>query len=973
MKKILKNNIGEIITFFTTILILVVVFDFVNLNKDTILISDLKSQMYPLLEYFKLFFTGEIGFYNFAFGLGDTFLGTFYYYLSSPFNFLVFLFKDIGFTVYLIVILKSAFSSLFCYKYLKYQNKINKMSLLISFSLMYGLSSYFIRYHFFIQFLDVYMMLPLVLLGIDKIIKEKNYLLYAVSLMLTILFNYYFAFMVCVFSFLYFNYKTLINKIKFKDWLKKNYKFIFVSFLICLAMSFVLLPIMSEIGNYSRDHDKLFGGESLRIIIGLFDIIDIFLLGNVEFLDMLNEHSFYLYSSITLIPLIYLYFTNKKIRKREKKFTGIMILIMIISVSINYVNYFWHGLMPPNFLNGRYTFIFILFMIYIGFKSALNISSVKFKNIIIAIVLIFIAIVIHYIMEIPFNFYSKFIINFMFLIIYSIIILFFIKKVSKNKKLGYLIFYSAISVLGIICLIFRLFNFLYFLRLLVVPALLFLGEYFLSKRKFNLKEILFILFSVIFLIFSIYILYLNRYIINYMLFIKLLILVVCFVFIYLVGKFKFKIVNLLLVFIFIFELGYNSFNYLYCFDYKIDERDNTYEEIIKYIKKDNSPFYRIEDNDTYTSMNNSILYNYRGTDLFLSSIKEDFHDFFFDFSSLDNYAAQNCVFFDGSNHLLASLLNMRYFIDLNKIYNSDLSLEYVGTLYEKIESINNFDIYYNPYALELGYMVDSGIVNFKKQDNGLENINSLYKSMTNSKKDIFKKIEVSKIDNGYSFTNEAKKDIYILINFDEKKYDKILSSDESIFSFFTDYYEIFYKNNIIMGGKLDNVYKYDNDFKLNEVVNFDLLIDEVVKECLDINFYYYDEDVFKEYISMLQGSQLNISKADTKSIEGNINVVEDGIMFLSCIYDKNLDVYIDGVKQDKIKLVDAFIGVEVEKGNHTVKIKYNPRVFVLSLIPSLIGFLSLIYLYLRNKKLIKFSIYDIICNQLRRYIKREVK
>ena len=116
MLKILKKNVGEIFSFLCTILILLFVFKMVGIFEGSIIISDLEAQIYPLINQFTDFFSGKMGLFNFNFGLGDTFLGTLYYYLMTPFNFLFFFIKNSNILFITIIILKAAFSSLFCFK-----------------------------------------------------------------------------------------------------------------------------------------------------------------------------------------------------------------------------------------------------------------------------------------------------------------------------------------------------------------------------------------------------------------------------------------------------------------------------------------------------------------------------------------------------------------------------------------------------------------------------------------------------------------------------------------------------------------------------------------------------------------------------------------------------------------------------------------------------------------------------------------
>ena len=118
MKSLIKNNIGEIISFISTIILFIGVFYFIGIFDNSVIISDLKSQVYPLLEHVK---NNGLSLYDLSLGIGDSTLGIIYYYLLSPFNLIYFIIKDSNISFLTIIILKSAFSALFCYKYLKYK------------------------------------------------------------------------------------------------------------------------------------------------------------------------------------------------------------------------------------------------------------------------------------------------------------------------------------------------------------------------------------------------------------------------------------------------------------------------------------------------------------------------------------------------------------------------------------------------------------------------------------------------------------------------------------------------------------------------------------------------------------------------------------------------------------------------------------------------------------------------------------
>ena len=98
IKRINKYS-GQLISFFTTILLALIIFKEVGILDGTILISDLNAEYGPLLQQIDRIVTNDIGLFHFNTGMGDSFIGTFYYYVSCPLNFLSVFIKDINLLV----------------------------------------------------------------------------------------------------------------------------------------------------------------------------------------------------------------------------------------------------------------------------------------------------------------------------------------------------------------------------------------------------------------------------------------------------------------------------------------------------------------------------------------------------------------------------------------------------------------------------------------------------------------------------------------------------------------------------------------------------------------------------------------------------------------------------------------------------------------------------------------------------------
>jgi len=174
-------------------------------NKN-ILTVDLANQYVEFFGALKDILSGITSpFYTFSKTLGGNFFGIMTYYLLSPFNILLILFNKIDIPKFILIIniLKIGTSGLTSYVF--FNKKFNESKLSLIFSITYSLMAYNIAYSQNIMWLDGVIMLPLIFLGVDKLIDKKPLLFY-ISLTLSIIFNYYIGYMSCISSLLYYLY-----------------------------------------------------------------------------------------------------------------------------------------------------------------------------------------------------------------------------------------------------------------------------------------------------------------------------------------------------------------------------------------------------------------------------------------------------------------------------------------------------------------------------------------------------------------------------------------------------------------------------------------------------------------------------------------------------------------------------------------------------------------------------------------------
>ena len=177
---------NQIIVVFSILTILELLFilrlNFYPFKNANLLISDLYNEYVPFFNYIRDAILNRRSILNsFSFSMGQSMVGILSYYCLSPLNILL-LFSNANNITYFIKILffvKIILCGLNMSIYLN--DKTNRLNNIL-FSLIYAFITYNIKYGFNIMWLDVVYMLPLVILGVEKIIEGSSPKLYIICL-----------------------------------------------------------------------------------------------------------------------------------------------------------------------------------------------------------------------------------------------------------------------------------------------------------------------------------------------------------------------------------------------------------------------------------------------------------------------------------------------------------------------------------------------------------------------------------------------------------------------------------------------------------------------------------------------------------------------------------------------------------------------------------------------------------------------
>lgn len=353
-------------------------------GEQSILSKDMFTQYVSYFSYYQNLFDldGSSIFYSFSKLLGGDMFGFFAYYLMSPFNLVCLFFDKANLPVALLVItiLKLGTAGLTTYLFLSRRN-IQNTALTLALSTSYALMSYQIAFHINLMWLDCVLLAPLVIWGIEKLVQDKKWNLYIISLTAAIVSNYYIGFMLCLFSGIYFIYCCFLsNQKKIKQWKRPVKDFILASLLSGGLSAIIWLPtLLSLRGGIKSD----FSLSSLRMSsdCDFFDLFSRIYMGSYTSGPFANKLP-YIFCGIVVLFLVLHFFMNSGISSLRKYCAFFIISIFLASFYLEAFDLIWHGFSEPIGFPFRYSFLFCLFLIDLAHASAHELTETNsyYKN-----------------------------------------------------------------------------------------------------------------------------------------------------------------------------------------------------------------------------------------------------------------------------------------------------------------------------------------------------------------------------------------------------------------------------------------------------------------------------------------------------------------------------------------------------------------------------------------------------------------
>lgn len=895
-------------------------------------------------------------YYSFTKSLGGEMIGVLAYYLLSPFNifYIITPLSQFHIAAFLTVWLRyGAIGISFAYLLIKRYKAIEfKPWLVPIFSTAYALSGMLVSYQMNPIFYDAMIMLPLLIIAVEELLDGGKPFKYIGLIALTMFFQFYMGYMICLFIALYSCYyvSPLLSidgtwKQKIWNYIKPLLRTLVYSVIGIGLVSFLLYPVIL---NLMQSKGQLSGSFnfSFAFQINPFDILSKLIIGGFDatsgWVAGPNLPNIFV-GAISLVGFI-IYFRVATIHRNRRIAAGLVSLMFFISFVNEFASKIWHmGQNPAGFFF-RFSWLLSFFMVLLAFQAIKEKSSISWKESIIGLVLVGLSCI--YVWTQEYTYISlkqpKIITNFV-----------------NDKKI--IVFLMLTVLFGSL-------------------AFCVLKQFNQSKSK-RLKLVVILLLAIP----TCSILLSQGYLFSQ---ITLTFITFCIVLLALYSK-PSKFGWLVLSIVSIMEFGYNAYlsqvTFSYADAHKFSDATISVKRVTDSVQENSdSIFYRIGSSFSYSKTTPSLL-SYPGLSSFSSSLERSTINLF---SYLGDVGVNASTRYSNGTALTDALYGVRYYLDINDSDSNkgkndskkmtftrfsrrlDIKKYYSKTVYED----SRYIVKENPNVLSIAFGTNSLVQNINfGYNNPVSNQNIILNSMAGNKENdpnffqtfSFSDVELENIEEtqnekGDTIYNRKDKSKLAIIRY------KIVPKSSYTYYFLTPYHlkETRGKVSILLNNQwLTNPQNYtqrqlwqltSNTEGKETVIEFRFSTDNV--NMSGAALVRADESAIAKVLTERQKQNMIVSKWTDTKVEGTVNITdESNVMMTTVPYSNGWTVKVDGKIVETKKAWDSLLSFPITKGEHTIEMSFFPKGLVLGTLISLLDASLVLYCMWYDKKEDKFS------------------
>lgn len=339
------------------------------------LIMDMRDQYVEFYASLRQIIKGESSiFFSWSRSMGGNYFGLFAYYIANPLSWLTVFFpiRKLPLAMDVLLVLKIGLCGLTFTLFGQYvakrmQAKLGYFILLPA--LCYALISYNMVYSLSVMWLDAVCLLPLILLGVERILEGKKPFFYMLILAYAIMQNYYTGYMLAVFTACYvvFRLVALADKNQ-KRQLAIQAGTILGATLLAVALAApILFGVYKDLaqGKLAANNTNFTTANTTNFVFG-----QIFGKWNMGVYDSITNAGLpAVFCGYGMLVLALSFFIVSGIKIREKLVAAAIIILLLCSFYYVSLDKVWHGMQYPNWFPYRYAFLFSFWVIYLAFRA----------------------------------------------------------------------------------------------------------------------------------------------------------------------------------------------------------------------------------------------------------------------------------------------------------------------------------------------------------------------------------------------------------------------------------------------------------------------------------------------------------------------------------------------------------------------------------------------------------------------------
>lgn len=357
-------------------------------NGDhSVLVLDLNGQYVYYFEAIRDAFHGDGSIlYNWERNLSGGYQGVIGYYLASPFTLIVILLPRtmiLGALLIMILCKLGAASFAFCYYARKSKHVSPPLALILGIS--FGMCAYGVIQTIDPMWLDGLVFLPFIALGIEYLVDDGRKLNFIIPLALMCIANFYIGFMCCIFTAIYFVYYVFFGSDKIfkktphgkpqQNLFAVIFRMGIASLVAVCCAAFMILPVYNALA--LGKFDFTVPDWSMKWQFSPLEFLAQFCVNQYNSVNVEGKPE--IYCGVLALICLPLFFLNNRIPARKRIGYAFLTIVMFFCMIVRPIDMMWHGGQMPNWLPFRYSFIFsfiLLSMVAMTLRYAANIKKV---------------------------------------------------------------------------------------------------------------------------------------------------------------------------------------------------------------------------------------------------------------------------------------------------------------------------------------------------------------------------------------------------------------------------------------------------------------------------------------------------------------------------------------------------------------------------------------------------------------------